>query len=60
MGKTLGLSIKNGNGNTVWSVDDETIATINNKGQVKGISAGKVTVTAINNGRTMTKDIIVE
>ncbi len=59
IGKTIGFSIKNGNGATVWSVDDETVAAIDNKGKVKGLDNGRVTVTAVNNGRTITKNIIV-
>lgn len=60
VGKTLGFSIKNGYGTTFWSVDDESIATITSKGKLKGLSKGTVTVTAVNNGRKMSKKVIVE
>lgn len=56
--KTVSLSIKNGNGKTEWSIDDEGIATVKN-GKIKGVSKGTATVTAKNNGRIMTKVINV-
>ncbi len=59
-GKTLGLSVKNGFGPTTWSSSDTSIATVDTKGKVKGIAKGKVTITAVNNGRTMKRNIIVE
>ncbi|MCR5420401.1 MAG: Ig-like domain-containing protein [Lachnospiraceae bacterium] len=60
VGKTLSLSIKNGYGSTVWSSSDDSVATIDSKGKVKGISKGTVTITAVNNGRTMEKVITIE
>lgn len=59
-GKTLGFSVKNGFGPTTWSSSDTSIATVDSKGKVKGIAKGKVIITAVNNGRTMTKVVIVE
>ena len=59
-GKTLGLSVKNGFGPTTWTSSDNAIATVNDKGKVTGISSGTVTITAVNNGRTMTKTVTVE
>ncbi|MBO4904902.1 MAG: BspA family leucine-rich repeat surface protein [Lachnospiraceae bacterium] len=56
--KTISLSIKNGTGKTVWSIDNEGVATIKN-GKIKGVSKGTATVTATNNGRTMTRTINV-
>ncbi len=60
VGKILGLGIKGGTKGTEWSSSDTSIATIDAKGKIKGVSAGKVTITAINTGKTLTKEITVE
>ncbi len=51
--KSVMLTVKKGRGKTVWSSSDPAIATVNSKGKVKGVSQGTVTITAVNNGRTM-------
>ena len=55
-GKTLNLKVVNGSGNTRWTSSDEQIATVVN-GKVKGLSGGKVIITAVNNERVMRKEI---
>lgn len=62
VGKALKLSVKNGVKTTEWSVVNETgKATIDAKGKLVGEQPGTVTVTAINNGRRLEKQIrIVE
>ncbi len=57
-GKTLNLKIVNGVSKTVWSSSNENTATVNN-GRIKGVSAGKVVISAVNNGRVLNKEITV-
>ncbi len=57
--KSTSLKILYGFGTTKWSVSDESIATVDEKGKLKATGLGKVIVTAINNGRIMTKEITV-
>lgn len=57
--KTIQLKIKNGRGTTTWVSSNPDIATITSRGKIKGISQGTVTITAVNNGRTMTREITV-
>lgn len=59
IGKVLSLKIKNGYGPTEWSVSDNSIATIDTKNRLKAIAFGSTTVTAENNGRTISKVINV-
>ena len=57
--RTVTLKIKSGDKITTWNTSDPDVLSITNKGVVKGISNGYATVTAVNNGRTMTKEIYV-
>ena len=59
IGKSIPLKIKSGYGKTTWSVSDNSIATIDNKNRLKAVGFGKTTVTAINNGRVIEKEIVV-
>ncbi len=56
--KTATLSVKNGYGKTIWETDNSSVVTVKN-GKIKGVSKGSATITAINNGRTMTNVIKV-
>ncbi len=55
--KKAGYKIVNGNGKTSWASSDTSIATVDKKGNVKGVSEGYVTISATNNGRTVYKDV---
>lgn len=57
--KTVNLKVNTGVKTTQWSVDNDDVLSITDKGVIKGISQGHAKVTAINNGRTLTKDIYV-
>lgn len=60
-GKFLQLYVKNGVKKTTdWKSSDEAIATVNSKGNVKGVSAGSVTISCVNNGKLISKEIIVK
>lgn len=58
--KTITLKVKGGYGNTTWKSSNKKIATVDKNGKVKGISKGKVTITATNNGKTIKKTIVVK
>lgn len=53
------LEIQNGVGTTEWSVSDPSILSITEQGVIQGVSIGEATVTAVNNGKTLTKKIYV-
>lgn len=53
------LEVMNGAEVTDWSVSNPSILSITEQGVIKGISNGEVTVTAVNNGKTLTKKIYV-
>jgi hypothetical protein len=57
--KTVSLKITSGDNTTTWTSSDNNILSITNKGVIKGLSQGHVTVTAVNNERVLTKDIYV-
>ena len=47
---TVKVTVENRRGATTFTTSNKKIATVNSKGVVKGIKAGKVTITAKNNG----------
>lgn len=57
-GKKIKASVKYGHGRTTWSSSDETVAVVSG-GKVKGLKAGTATITAVNNGKTMTAEVTV-
>lgn len=59
-GKTISLKVIGGHGATIYSTSNKKIATVDKNGKVKGKKKGKVTITAVNNGYTMTKEITVK
>ncbi|MCR4739789.1 MAG: InlB B-repeat-containing protein [Lachnospiraceae bacterium] len=58
-GKTTKLKVTGGCGTTTWSSSDESILTVTKAGAVKGISAGRAMVIAVNNGKTLEFEVIV-
>ena len=59
-GKTKQLSLKNATGKITWSSSDKKVATVTKKGLVKGVKAGTATITAKNNGVTLTCKVTVK
>lgn len=58
VGKTSQYTLDtNAEGIPVWSVNDESIATVSQDGTVTGISAGKVTITVTIGNVKVTKDV---
>lgn len=58
--KKLKLSVKKGVKKTYdWTSSDTSVATVDSKGNVVGISPGEVTISAVNNGVKMEVEIIV-
>lgn len=58
IGKTLKLKVVGGVKKTEWSVENGTgSAQIGSSGKIKGLEEGTVTVTAVNNGKTLKKEI---
>ena len=58
--KAIRASVKNGVKTTTdWKSSNEAIAVVDSKGIIKGVSAGKVTLSCINNGKTISKEIKV-
>ena len=61
--KTTIISLTEGSDediNAVYSSSDKTIATVDSKGVIKGVKAGKVTITATVNGGNFVKEIEIE
>ncbi|MCH5304472.1 MAG: Ig-like domain-containing protein [Ruminococcus sp.] len=52
-------SVKNGVGTTTFTSSNKKVATVDSKGNVKGIKKGTVTITAKNNGKTASVKITV-
>ena len=46
--------------NVVWTSNDQSVATVNEKGEVKGLSNGLVTITATANGKSASVTINVQ
>ena len=46
VGKTISLKLKNNKKKIKWSSSNKKVATVNNKGKVKGKKAGRTTITA--------------
>ncbi len=46
VGKTIKLKVKNNKKKVKWSTSNKKVAKVNKKGKVKGIKAGKATITA--------------
>ena len=59
VGKKQKLSIKNGPKASSFSSSNTDVATIDSVGKLKAISAGKTTITAISNGKTVTFEVTV-
>lgn len=59
-GKTLSLKLSGSSGEITWRSSDQGIAKVDNKGQVKALKAGKVTITAQVDGLTCTCTITVK
>lgn len=58
--KKIKLSVKKGGGQTTdWTSSDESVATVTSRGVVKGIAPGTVTISAVNMGKLITKEITV-
>ena len=60
VGKSTKLKVKYGVKDTTWTSSDPSIATVDAKGKVTGVSAGDVVITAVNNGKTITKTISIK
>ena len=54
VGELFAMKVKNYDGTVTWSVQDSSIASILNDGTVKGLKAGRTTVTAKVGDRTLT------
>lgn len=60
VGKTLKASVKNGVKTTTdWKTSNEDIATVDDRGRIKGVSVGTVRISCVNNGKTISKEITV-
>lgn len=57
--RNVSLKITSGSAGTTWESSNPDVLSITNKGVVKGVANGYSTVTAVNNGRTLTKQIYV-
>lgn len=54
VGELFAMKVKNYDGTVTWSVQDSSIASVLNDGTVKGLKAGRTTVTAKVGDRTLT------
>lgn len=59
LGKNATYKIKNGAKLTQWSSSNPSVAVIDSKGKVVACGLGTTTITAVNNGKTVTKEIKV-
>lgn len=59
-GKTVKLKLKNSNGKVTWTTKNKKIATVNKAGVVKGIKAGKTTITAKYKKKSYRCTVVVE
>ena len=60
-GASLKLKLSGGApGETKWESSNSSVATVDEKGVVSALKKGKVTISATNNGKTVTKKISVE
>ncbi len=59
VGKSVKLKIKDGHGKTSYSSSDPSVIMISGKGKIKAVGVGTAVVTAINNGKTITKSITI-
>lgn len=59
IGETVQLTVKNNNAPVLWKSSNAGVATVDSKGVVQGIKKGKVTVTAMIQGKKYTKKITV-
>ncbi len=59
VGKSIKLKVKYGVKATTWTSSNPSIATVSEKGKVTGVAQGDVVITAVNNGKTITKSIHV-
>lgn len=56
----LKASVKNGvKLTTDWKSSNEAIATVDDRGRIKGVSVGTVTISCVNNGKSISKEITV-
>ncbi|HWT73603.1 MAG TPA: DUF362 domain-containing protein [Mobilitalea sp.] len=60
VGHTITLQVMNSNNSVSWSSKNKSIATVSGKGRVKGIKAGKTTVSAKVGSKTLTCKITVK
>lgn len=59
IGKKQKLSIKNGPKASSFLSSNTNVATIDSDGKLKAVSAGKTTITAVSNGKTITFEVTV-
>ena len=60
VGKTLKATVKKGyKPATDWKSSNSSIATVDARGRIKGISEGTVKISCVNNGKLISKDITV-
>lgn len=60
VGKQLKATVKDDvKISTDWKSSNEAIATVDNAGKIKGVSAGTVTISCVNNGKLISKDVTV-
>ena len=60
VGKALKASVKNGIKNTTdWRSSNESVATVDSRGKITGVSTGVVTISCVNNGKHISKEVTV-
>lgn len=59
VGKTVKLKVRGGRGKVRWYTSNKQIATVSQKGKVKGKRPGTATITAVRRGRRYTSKITV-